>query len=223
VHEANVGEGGEAAHPGEDSGLLPALRAGDERAFLRLVGRHHAAMVRLAAAHVGSAAVAEEVAQETWLAVLRGIDGFEGRCSLRSWIFRILVNRARTRGALEHRSVPLSSFDDPETGEPAVDPGRFLDESHPRWPGHWARAPEPWGDERLVARETLERVRQAIDALPPAQRRVILMRDVEGLTSEETCLALELSEGNQRVLLHRARARVRAALEGYLDGTEGNG
>lgn len=221
LHEPTSGMADAAFPTGEETGLVSALRAGDERAFVTLVERHHRAMVRLAVAYVGSAAVAEEVAQETWLGVLRGIGAFEGRSSLKGWIFRILVNRARTRGALEHRSSPLSSFEDSGAPEPAVDPARFLDESHPRWPGHWARAPEPWADEQMAARETLERVRRAIDALPPAQRRVILMRDVEGFSSEEACEALGLSEGNQRVLLHRARSRVRAALESYLEGTEG--
>lgn len=201
--------------------LVAALRAGDERAFAALVERHHPAMVRVARAFVGSAAVAEEAAQEAWLGVVRGIAGFEGRSSLRAWIFQILVNCARSRGALERRSLPLSALDDPGApGEPAVDPDRFLDASHPQWPGHWAAPPEPWADERLAARETAELARAAIEELPPAQRRVILMRDAEGFSSEETCAMLGLSEGNQRVLLHRARSKVRAALEGHLGGEE---
>lgn len=205
----------------DDARTVAALRAGDERAFLALVEHHHRALVRVAMVHVGSVAVAEEVAQETWLGVLRGIGTFEGRSSLRGWIFSILVNRARTRGAAEARSAPFTSLDDPATpGEPAVDPSRFLDEGHPLWPGHWSSAPERWADERLETRQTLERVQRAIEALPPVQQRVIVLRDVEGLSSEEVCRVLELSEANQRVLLHRARSRVRAALEDYLQGTE---
>lgn len=214
-------DGGPAPASGDEAALVAALRAGDERAFTALVERHHGAMVRVARAFVASAAVAEEAAQEAWLGVLRGIDRFEGRASVKAWIFQIVVNCARSRGALERRSIPLSALDDPDApGAPAVDPARFLDEGHAEWPGHWASPPEPWADERLAARETVERVLAAIDALPPAQRRVILMRDVEGFSAEEACAMLELSEGNQRVLLHRARSKVRAALERHLSGAE---
>lgn len=199
----------------EDSALLQALRAGDEAAFLALVSRHHASMIRVARLYVGSASVAEEVAQEAWIGVLKGLAAFEGRSSLKAWIFKILVNCARHRGGLERRSVPFSALaaDEGAGDQASVPAERFLDESHPRWPGHWASAPEPWAEERLLAGEAAAAARLAIDALPPAQRQVITLRDVEGLESAEVCELLALSEGNQRVLLHRARSKVRAALE----------
>jgi RNA polymerase sigma-70 factor (ECF subfamily) len=164
--------------------------------------------------------VAEEVVQEAWLGVLKGLDGFQGRSSLRTWIFRILVNTAKTRGQRERRSVPFSSLWSPEPGdEPAVDPERFRPAGDP-WAGGWLSPPADWADvpeDRLLSKETLARVREAIDALPPNQREVIRLRDVLGWTSREVVEALEISETNQRVLLHRARSRVRRALEGYLE------
>src|ERR1041384_4077011 len=168
----------------------------------------------MAAMFVPSAAVAEEVVQETWLAVLRGLDGFEGRAPLKSWIFSVLANRARSRAHREGRSSPFSEFESPGSdAEPAVDEARFLPDDHPRWPGHWSAPPQRWAEERLLTQETLQYAREAIDMVPPAQRQVIVMRDVEGQTSEEVCAVLAISEGNQRVLLHRARSKVRAALE----------
>ena len=200
-----------AAHP-EELELISALRLGDEAAFLSLVRRYHSSMVRVAQVFCSNESLAEEVVQESWLGVLQGIAGFEGRSSLRSWIFSIVSNRARSRAQREARSTPFSSFDAPDD-EPAVDPERFLPPDHPRWPGHWATPPEHWADERLALRETLDLTRQAIEKLPPAQRQVIVLRDVEGCSSEEVCAALGLSDGNQRVLLHRARSKVRAMLE----------
>jgi len=200
-----------AAHP-EELELISALRQGDEAAFLSLVRRYHSSMVRVAQVFCSNESLAEEVVQESWLGVLQGIAGIEGRSSLRSWIFSIVSNRARSRAQREARSVPFSSFDAPDD-EPAVDPERFLPPDHPRWPGHWATPPEHWADERLALRETLELTRQAIEKLPPAQRQVIVLRDVEGCSSEEVCAALGLSDGNQRVLLHRARSKGRAMLE----------
>jgi RNA polymerase sigma-70 factor (ECF subfamily) len=204
--------------------LLDALRAGDETAFRDLVVRHQAAMVRVALAYVPSRAVAEEVVQETWLAVLEGLDRFEGRSSLKTWMFRILINRAKTRGVREHRSVPVSAFErtdrDEDDDGPAVDPDRFFRPDH-RWGGHWAKAPERWSDlpaDQLTGKETLTVVEETIRGLPVQQRRVISLRDVEGWTSEEVCDLLDLTEGNQRVLLHRARSRVRGALERHLAG-----
>jgi RNA polymerase sigma-70 factor, ECF subfamily len=187
-----------------DAELLGRLRAGDERAFVTLVRRHHDAMLRLAACYVPSAAVAEEVVQDTWLGVLRGIGGFEGRSSVQTWLFRILVNRARTAGARERRSVAIG---DPV---PAVDRSRF-DAT-----GHWAAPPERWVEEaenRVDAAKLADRLRSAVGELPARQREVVLLRDVEGLSSEEVCGVLEISEGNQRVLLHRARSRLRQVLE----------
>ncbi|HVD48453.1 MAG TPA: sigma-70 family RNA polymerase sigma factor [Gaiellaceae bacterium] len=197
---------------------LDALRAGDEEAFATLVREYHASLVRVARMYVLTLAAAEEVAQETWLAVLNGLSRFESRSSLKTWIFRILTNIAKTRAVRDGRTLPFSALQDPaRVPEAAVDADRFLDPEHPRWPGHWALKPEPWPEEALVAGETRERLAEAIEALPATQRAVISLRDVEGWTSEEVRNALDLSETNQRVLLHRARSKVRAALESYLD------
>jgi len=206
----------EAAALVEDA-LLDALRSGSEAAFRELVLRHQRAMLRVAEAHTPSRAVAEEVVQETWLAVVSGLDRFEGRSSLKTWMFRILVNRAKTRGTREHRSIPFSSMEDDRSEEdgPAVDPDRFSRRDH-RWAGHWSQPPEPWNDlpaTKAIGAETRAVIERTIETLPVSQRRVITLRDIEGWTSEEVCDLLDLSEGNQRVLLHRARSKVRAALE----------
>ncbi len=202
--------------------LIDALRQGDEAAFATLVERYHVSMVRIAMLYARRRDVAEDVAQETWLAVFQGVDRFEGRSSLKTWLFRILTNRAKTRGAREARSVPLSALvsrggeGGEDQDEPAVDPSRFLGPEHPRWPGHWATPPKSWGESpetRLQNAETREVIDAAIAALPPSQREAITLRDIEGLGSEEVCELLGISEGNQRVLLHRARSKVRAALE----------
>jgi RNA polymerase sigma-70 factor (ECF subfamily) len=197
--------------------LLEALRAGDEAAFAQLVREYQPSLVRVARIYVSTQAAAEEVAAETWLAVLNGLDRFEGRSSLRTWIFRILTNIAKTRAQRDGRTLPFSALQDPgRVPEGALDADRFLDPEHPRWPGHWAVRPEPWPEDALVAAETQALVAEAIEALPPAQRAVISLRDVEGWSSEEVRNALEISETNQRVLLHRARSKVRRALESYL-------
>jgi RNA polymerase sigma-70 factor, ECF subfamily len=190
----------------EEQRLVEALRSGDEDAFAQLIRMYQAALVRVAQMYVSSRSVAEEVVQETWLAVLDGIDRFEGSSSLKTWIFRIVANRAKTRGEREGRSVPFSALGSPE---PAVEPDRF---DH----GQWAVPPADWPEERLLADETLQVIERAIEALPPTQRAVISLRDLEGWSAEEVRNALELSETNQRVLLHRARTKVRAALEEYL-------
>jgi RNA polymerase sigma-70 factor (ECF subfamily) len=205
----------------DDAVLLAALRRGEEDAFVTLLDRYGSLMLRVALTHVRTRAVAEEVVQETWLGVLSGLDRFEGRSSLKTWIFRILTNRAKTRGERESRTMPFSSLvpdDEPYSG--AVDHDRFLPASHPAWPGHWASPPVDWRtipDERLLAGETLEHVACAIRALPPRQQRVLVLHDVEGWDADEVCDTLGLSEGNQRVLLHRARARIRSDMESYLE------
>ena len=202
----------------EEGPLLEALRAGDERAFADLVRRHRPAMLAVASMYARDRAVAEEIVQETWLAVLTGLDRFEGRSTLKTWIFRILANRAKTRGERESRTLPFSALagSDPEADEPSVDPDRFLGPDSAT-PGAWAAPPRAWPQERILERETLGVVKSAIDGLPEAQRAVISLRDVEGWSPMEVTDALEISDGNQRVLLHRARSKVRAALESYLD------
>ncbi|HEX2112485.1 MAG TPA: sigma-70 family RNA polymerase sigma factor [Gaiellaceae bacterium] len=204
----------------EEARLVTALRRGDEGAFAELVDRYHASLVRLATVYVRDRTVAEEVAQETWLGVVQGIDRFQGRSSLKTWIFRILTNTAKTRGEREGRTIPFAALGTAGEDEPAVDPNRFLDASHPVWPGHWASPPASWDEipeRRLASEETLAEIRSAIAGLPALQAQVITLRDVEGWSSEEVCQLLALSEVNQRVLLHRARSKVRRVLEGYLE------
>jgi RNA polymerase sigma-70 factor, ECF subfamily len=200
----------------DESRLVEALRAGNEAAFRELVRMYNASLLRVARIYVPTRALAEEVVQETWLAVLEGLDRFEGRSSLKTWIFRILANRAKTRAIRERRTLPFSAFQPERVPEPAVDPDRFRDSEDPRWPGHWAVPPTAWPEDRLVAAETREKLAEAIEALPGTQRAVISLRDLEGWSADEVCNALELSETNQRVLLHRARSKVRKALEEYL-------
>jgi RNA polymerase sigma-70 factor (ECF subfamily) len=172
---------------------------------------------------VPSRAVAEEVVQETWIAVMRGIDGFEGRSSLKTWIFRILTNTALRGGSRERRSVPFVALAAAEDSDaPLVDPDRFLPEDHHLFPGHWLLAPARWPtpEEGLLSGETRAVIVAAIDELPKAQRTVLSLRDIEGWSSDEVCEALEISPGNQRILLHRARTRVRAAIEDYFGAVE---
>jgi RNA polymerase sigma-70 factor, ECF subfamily len=198
-----TGPQGDQLPAADEAGLIRRLRGGDEEAFATLVDLHHAAMVRLARGYVRSRAVAEEVAQEAWLGLLRGIDGFEGRSSLRTWLFRIVVNRAISTGLHERRHLPV---DDDEL----EDGGRFSKD------GWWVTPPAHWADEaidRIIAPELSARVRQLIDDLPPGQRQVVTLRDVEGLSSVEVCDILGISRANQRVLLHRGRARLRRELE----------
>jgi RNA polymerase sigma-70 factor (ECF subfamily) len=204
-------------HSDADADLVGALRRGDERAFVTLVGRYQAPLLRLAGTFVRDKAVAEEVVQETWLAVLRGIDRFEGRSSLKTWIFQILANRARTRAVRERRSAPFSALATTGDSDDAVlDAERFLPEGH-RWAGHWAAAPTGWPEERVLGDETLRCVREAIARLPARQAEVLVLRDVEGWEPDEVCAALGITDGNQRILLHRARGKVRTALERYFD------
>jgi RNA polymerase sigma-70 factor, ECF subfamily len=196
--------------------VVDGLRAGDEAIFAALVGRYGGAMLRVAQLYVRSRAVAEEVVQDAWIGVLKGSTRFEGRSSLKTWIFRIVTNVAKTRAVKEGRSVPFSALG---PDEPSVEPERFRGPED-RYPGHWAAFPSSWAgvpEERLLAAETLALVDNAIAELPAAQAIVITMRDVEGFDAVEVCDALEISESNQRVLLHRARSKVRRALEEYLD------
>jgi RNA polymerase sigma-70 factor (ECF subfamily) len=203
-----------------DDGIVARLRAGDEDAFRELLDRYDAPLRRLARGYVATDTAADEVVQDTWVAVLRGIDRFEQRSSLKTWIFRILMNIARTRGTRDKRSVPFSSLGpDDDEGAPTIAADRFQGPDG-RNPGHWAAFPTRWHDHpdvRAVGQDTLQVVRDALDTLPPSQQEVVRLRDLEGWTSAEVCNALGLTETNQRVLLHRGRARLRAALESYFD------
>ena len=203
---------------GSERDLIDALRRGDEGAFAALVEELTPALTRLALAHVPSRAVADEVVQDTWLGVINGIDRFEGRSALRTWIFQILLNNARTRGKREKRTLPFAYFKrraEEGSDEPGVDADRFQG-------GAWASPPAEWKEpeRQLEAAETRRVLLEAIAALPPRQREVITLRDIQGYSAEEVRNALELSETNQRVLLHRARSKVRAALERHMDETE---
>jgi RNA polymerase sigma-70 factor, ECF subfamily len=193
--------------------LVAALRAGDERAFATLVDRYHSTLVRVAMTFVRDRHVAEDVAHDTWLGVIRGIDRFRGESSLKTWIFRILTNIATTRAVRERRTVPFSALGGDDA--PAVDEERFHPGGHPA-AGQWATPPTSWPDEIVASRETLDCIREAIAALPPMQQRVITLRDIEGWSPDEICGVLGLTVENQRVLLHRARSKVRAAVEQHL-------
>jgi RNA polymerase sigma-70 factor (ECF subfamily) len=204
----------------DDVALVAALRDGDERAFANIVGQLNGPLLRLARLYVPSGAAAEEVVQETWLGVLRGLDRFEARASFRTWVFRIATNRAMTHGRRERRDIPLSALLDPadDPGGPAVDLNRFLAPGE-QGAGHWAVPPERWApdaDAHLAAKETRELIAACLETLAPAQRIVMTLRDVEGWSSDDVCAALQITAGNQRVLLHRARSRVRAALEQHM-------
>ena len=204
LNDPRGGDGVAGARWSSESELLRRLRSGDEAAFGSLVERHHPAMVRLARAYVPSREVAEEVAQEAWLGLLRGIDGFEGRSSVRTWLYRIVVNRAISAGRQEHRHLH-------------IDGGQFEDhEGSFTAGGWWVTPPVHWADEavdRIAAHDVADRIRDLISRLPKGQRQVVTLRDVDGLTSGEVCAILGITDGNQRVLLHRARAGIRSLLE----------
>lgn len=204
-----------------DERIVAALRAGDERAFCELFQRHCPAMKRVARSYVQSDAVAEEIVQETWLAVLTGIDRFEGRCALGTWMFSILINQAKTHNTRERKAAPFSSISPSGRDEPAVDADRFQKDDD-AWPGHWATPPRPWQrpDRRALSLEARARLKDALSQLPARQRAVVGLRDVDGLSSAEVCGLLGLSRENERVLLHRGRSRLRAALEEYIDGID---
>jgi RNA polymerase sigma-70 factor (ECF subfamily) len=201
-----------------DEALLRTLKQGDEEVFRNLVERWSGIMLRLALSHVESRAIAEEVVQEAWLAVMRSLDRFECRSTLRTWVLGIVVNVARSRARAERRSIPLPA----ESGAAAVDPTRFLSSDHPRWPHHWAVEPVQWRtpEQELLAGETRTVILDAVETLPAAQREVLVLRDLEGIAAAEVCNILGLSDTHQRVLLHRARTRVRNALERYFAATE---
>ncbi|MBV8749530.1 MAG: RNA polymerase sigma factor [Candidatus Eremiobacteraeota bacterium] len=203
-----------------DEHIVAALRAGDERTFRELFERSYPMMKRVARAHVASDAVAEEIVQDTWMAIVTGIERFEGRSALGTWMFSILTNQAKTHSARERRALPFSSVAPADVEEPAVSPERFQKDDE-AWPGHWATPPRPWQkpERRLLSLEAREQLKEALAQLPERQRLIVVLRDVEGHSAEEVCDLLELSQENQRVLLHRGRSRLRAYLEKYLDGT----
>ncbi len=219
---SGVGVGEPATDIGSEETLLEALRSGDEDAFAAIVDSHHGSMIRIARLYVADDATAEEVAQEAWLAVLKGIDRFEGRSALRTWIFRIVSNLAKTRGVRERRSVPFSVLigDDIDGVDGMAPEDRFFPPDDPDRAGRWITYPEGWGDqeERMLSAEAREVAEAAIQALPPRQRIVITLRDVEGMDSDYVRNELDISATNQRVLLHRARTTVRAELERYFAG-----
>jgi RNA polymerase sigma-70 factor (ECF subfamily) len=203
--------------PADDQSLVERARAGDDEAFAVLVRRYTPMLMRLTRMYVPTDALAEDVVQETWVAVVRGLERFEGRSSFKTWLFRIAVNRAKTRGVREHRSIPFASVggdgDEADGDGPTVDPSRFTSE------GAWTSAPADWHDDpeaSLESEEALRIARAAIAQLPERQRAVITLRDLEGLSSDEVRNVLDLTETNQRVLLHRARSKVRKALEDWI-------
>ncbi len=224
IVEPEAAESSHSSIPREaanDIHLLEMLRHGNEAAFVSLIDRYYTSMLRLALVYVPTKAVAEEVVQEAWLGVLQGLRRFEGRSSLKTWIFRILTNCAKTRALREGRSIPFSSMPNYEAQfhEPAVDPERFIPPDDPQGKGRWATYPQTWDsipEACLLSQETQAYIERAIEALLPSQRAVITLRDIEGWTSDEVCRLLEISQANQRVLLHRARSKVRRALERYL-------
>lgn len=201
--------------------LLARLRAGDEGAFGELVDKHHGALIRMAMSHVADREVAEEVVQDTWIAVIEGLSRFEGRSSLRTWIFGILIHKAKDRGVREKRHTTFSAFESYEDDhDEAIDPSRFQQSGE--WAGHWAFPPQPWDDrtpETLLAnQQVVTAMQQAMDALPVTLKEVLVLRDVEGMESKEICELLKITETNLYVRLHRARERVRQAVEQYLNG-----
>ena len=210
-----------SAQENRDSALLARLMQGDEGAFAELVTRHHSALIRMAMGHVADREVAEEVVQDTWMAVIEGLDRFEGRSSLRTWIFGIMIHKAKDRGIREKRHVNFSSFESvDDEGDEAVDPSRFHQSGE--WADHWAFPPQPWDDqtpEKLMAsQQAVSAMQKAIEALPKNLKEVLILRDVEGIEAKEVCELLKITETNLYVRLHRARERVRQAVETYLEG-----
>jgi RNA polymerase sigma-70 factor (ECF subfamily) len=218
VQTARSPDNQEATFDGDEPLLVAALRRREEAAFIGLVRRYHGLMLRVARAQLGDHAAAEEVVQETWLAVIKGIDSFDGRSSLRTWMFRILTYQAWARRERDGRQIPFSALvsADAAAPDPSVAPSRFYPRDHVPRPFFWESDPRDWPEEALLAAEVRSVIGAAVDALPDSQRVVISLRDLEGWAPNEVCEALQISEGNQRVLLHRARSRVREALDRYL-------
>lgn len=205
----------------EEVALLARLRQGDEGAFDELVTRHHSALIRMAMGYVADREVAEEVVQDTWMAVIEGLDRFQGRSSLRTWIFGIMIHKAKDRGVREKRHTNFSSFESlDEESDDMIDPSRFHQSGE--WAGHWAFPPQPWDDQTpeklLASQQAVNAMNKAIEALPQTLKEVLIIRDVEGVEAKEACDILEISETNLYVRLHRARERVRQAVETYLEG-----
>ena len=208
--------------PENDARLASQIAAGNEQAFIDLVARHHGAFTRLALLWVGSPSIAEEVVQETWAVALEKLPEFEGRSTLKTWLCGILLNTARARARKERRTVSVPSFTPDDTGEPAVPADRFSPPGH-RWDGHWQAPPRAWPETpeaALLSTETLGVVETCLQRLPETQRAVLILRDVEELSGEEACNALGITDTHQRVLLHRARSRMRALLEQHYDETK---
>ena len=208
----------------DEQKLLTRLRQRDEQAFDELVDKHHGALIRMAMGHVGDREVAEEVVQDSWMAVIESLDRFEGRSSLRTWIFGIMIHKAKDRGVREKRHTTFSdfkTFDDER--EEAVDPSRFHRSGE--WAGHWAFPPQPWDDQTpeklLASQQAVQAMNRAIEALPATLKDVLILRDVEGVDAKEVCEILKITETNLYVRLHRARERVRQAVETYLEGRKG--
>jgi len=201
--------------------LLARLRQGDDGAFDELVTRHHSALVRMAMGYVADREVAEEVVQDTWMVVIEGLDRFEGRSSLRTWIFGIMIHKAKDRGVREKRHTTFSSFESvDDDSEGTIDPSRFHQSGE--WAGHWAFPPQPWDDQTpeklLASQQAVNAMNRAIEALPQTLKEVLILRDVEGVGAKDACEILKITETNLYVRLHRARERVRQAVETYLEG-----
>jgi RNA polymerase sigma-70 factor (ECF subfamily) len=204
-----------------EDALLARLRRGDEGAFDELMNQHHGALIRMAMGYVADREVAEEVVQDTWMAAIESLNRFEGRSSLRTWICGILIHKAKDRGVREKRHTTFSAFESyDDDNDEAVDPSRFQQTGE--WAGHWAFPPQPWDDQTpeklLASQQAVNAMQRAIDALPATLKEVLILRDVEGVDAKEVCEMLKITETNLYVRLHRARERVRAAVETYLEG-----
>ena len=204
----------------DEAVLVERLKAGDEQVFDALVTQHHAGLIRMAMSHVADREVAEEVVQDTWMALIEGLDRFEGRSSLRTWIFGILIHKAKDRGVREKRHTTFSAVESFDNDEEAVDPSRFHQSGE--WSGHWALPPQPCDEQTpeklLASHQAVTAMNRAIEALPPTLKDVLILRDVEGMEAKDACELLKITETNLYVRLHRARERVRTAVEGYLEG-----